>query len=325
MEDSGDQTDLGRQSLGSAAGLISRLRRVNLNLLPVLHELLRTRKVTLAASSLGLTQPAVSQALKQLRVILDDELLKTVGREVRLTDRAQELLPPLQNLLAHADGLMRSHKDFDPSTARAVLTITSIDYVVMLLAPILIRICSAEAPNIVVKFVEADLRNADDLGRVDFAIGPSEFGHSFGKRVDSMYLWRDYIVCIAAENNDAVSDVITEEQYRTAPRVSPQLHERVSREARDAVQPTYSLDESSICSLPDFMGIANIVENTRCVSLVPRKLATEFSKRYKIKVAEFGPVCRSFVIDAFWCSASCTNAAHVWFRTVLRRAADELP
>ena len=39
--------------------LAGRLRRINLDLLPVLHELLRTRSVTRTSRSFGMTQPAV--------------------------------------------------------------------------------------------------------------------------------------------------------------------------------------------------------------------------------------------------------------------------
>jgi len=69
--------------------LAARLRKVNLDLLPLLHELLRTRSVTRTAQSFGMTQPAVSRALRQLRLAFDDPLLVSPGRNARLTDRAQ--------------------------------------------------------------------------------------------------------------------------------------------------------------------------------------------------------------------------------------------
>src|SRR5215470_1185154 len=75
-------------------GLASRLRRVNLDLLPILHELLHTRSVTRTARSFGLTQPAVSRALRQLRAAFEDELLVSLGRNVHLTERAEALIVP---------------------------------------------------------------------------------------------------------------------------------------------------------------------------------------------------------------------------------------
>src|SRR5215813_8722499 len=74
--------------------LAARLRKVNLDLLPLLHELLRTRSVTRTAQSFGMTQPAVSRALRQLRLAFDDPLLVSPGRNARLTDRAQAVANP---------------------------------------------------------------------------------------------------------------------------------------------------------------------------------------------------------------------------------------
>lgn len=58
------------------------LRGVNLNLLPILRELLRERNVTAAAKRLNLTQSGVSEALGRLRVQFGDELLVKTGRRM---------------------------------------------------------------------------------------------------------------------------------------------------------------------------------------------------------------------------------------------------
>jgi len=55
--------------------LTQRLRRANLDLLPMLSALLRTRSVTASARELGVSQPAVSKALRQLREMFGDDLI----------------------------------------------------------------------------------------------------------------------------------------------------------------------------------------------------------------------------------------------------------
>lgn len=50
------------------------LRDLDLNLLLVFNQLLIDRKVSTAAENLNLTQPAMSNALKRLRTVLQDEL-----------------------------------------------------------------------------------------------------------------------------------------------------------------------------------------------------------------------------------------------------------
>ena len=96
--------------------LAARLRKVNLDLLPVLHELLRTKSVTRTAQSFNMTQPAVSRALRQLRGALDDQLLVSSGRTARLTDRAETLAGPLARTLTELDLLLKPAGPFDPAT-----------------------------------------------------------------------------------------------------------------------------------------------------------------------------------------------------------------
>ena len=50
------------------------LRELDLNLLVIFNQLLVDRSVSVAAESLGLTQPAASNALKRLRTTFNDEL-----------------------------------------------------------------------------------------------------------------------------------------------------------------------------------------------------------------------------------------------------------
>ena len=78
--------------------LVARLHKVNLDLLPVLHELLRTRSVTRTAQSFNMTQPAVSRALRQLRDAFGDPLLVSLGRNIGLL--GLDLLPPAKRWFA---------------------------------------------------------------------------------------------------------------------------------------------------------------------------------------------------------------------------------
>ncbi|MGV3653885.1 MAG: LysR family transcriptional regulator, partial [Noviherbaspirillum sp.] len=50
------------------------LKDIDLNLLVVFNQLLMERRVSAVAAKLGLTQPAVSNALRRLRGLLGDEL-----------------------------------------------------------------------------------------------------------------------------------------------------------------------------------------------------------------------------------------------------------
>lgn len=82
------------------------LRSVDLNLLTVLEALLDEAHVTRAAERLGMSQPAVSNALERCRKLFDDPLLVRGPGRMRLTARAEQLQQPLRKVLADVAGMV---------------------------------------------------------------------------------------------------------------------------------------------------------------------------------------------------------------------------
>jgi DNA-binding transcriptional LysR family regulator len=306
-------------------GLTSRLRRVNLDLLPILHELLRTRSVTRTARSFGLTQPAVSRALRQLRAAFDDELLVSLGRDAQLTDRAEALAGPLHRALGEIDLLLRPATPFDPATEALHIVITTADYVSLLLAPPLAQICAANAPEVVFEFVNTPMRTAEDLGRVDFLIAPRAFGERLGKRIGVMPLWRDDIVCIAPAANTAIPGRITPEDYQQTRHVGFQPNPAIPPNVRVLLQPTSIFETGGFCTVPDFLVLGAIVEKSDCIALVPRKVAQELIQSRALRLVEIDYSRTQIFIDAYWSLAASGKRGHLWFREILAEAASRLP
>ncbi len=75
------------------------ISRVDLNLLVYFDVLLRELNVTRAADQLGISQPAMSNGLKRLRVLFDDPLLIRTSKGMTPTERASELKPVIRELL----------------------------------------------------------------------------------------------------------------------------------------------------------------------------------------------------------------------------------
>jgi len=304
--------------------LAARLRKVNLDLLPLLHELLRTRSVTRTAQSFGMTQPAVSRALRQLRLAFDDPLLVSPGRNARLTDRAQAVANPLARALGDLDLLLMPAHPFDPASEAVHLVINTADYVTQLLAPILSEICAREAPHVVLEFTWSGTRNAEDLARVDFMIGPRAFGQSLGKRVGSLPLWRDEMACIVAADNKAIPARLTPAQFQASRYVAFRRGLSVSPEVQTLLQPTSPLETAPICTVPDFLVLGAIVEKSDCLALVPRKVARELARDRRLRIVDIAYPKKQLFIDAYWSLATNSRRGRPWFRELLARAAARL-
>lgn len=149
------------------------LRNVNLNLVPILRSLLQTTSVSRSAATLHLSQPAVSEALSRLRVLLGDELLVRIGSGMKLTQRATELLEPVERVCKELEQLVRA-SEFNPATEVRDVVIATSDICAYLLVRKVLNLIRAEAPRMTLHVIEIDsnLRAKMAAGEIDFALLP---------------------------------------------------------------------------------------------------------------------------------------------------------
>src|ERR1051325_12051827 len=97
------------------ADRMRRLAGLNANLLVALDTLLTERSVTNAGKQIGLSQPAMSAALSQLRTIFEDDLLVRVGRRYVPTRLAEELAGPLRSAMMLLESALDAPRAFAPA------------------------------------------------------------------------------------------------------------------------------------------------------------------------------------------------------------------
>ena len=86
----------------------AQLRRLDITLLLAFDEVMASGKLSAAARRLGLTQSAISHAVKRLREIFDDELFVRTPRGVQPTTRALALRAPVSEALRLLGGAVGS-------------------------------------------------------------------------------------------------------------------------------------------------------------------------------------------------------------------------
>ncbi|GIX31461.1 MAG: LysR family transcriptional regulator [Porticoccaceae bacterium] len=125
---------------------LSRLARIDLNLLVALEVLLEERNVTRAAERLFITQPAMSKTLQRLRALFEDELFVRSGRELIPTARALEIQEQLPQLLTEIETLV-SGRRFDPLRDRGTIHLATPEFMAVQLSDTLIWDLPGEAPH----------------------------------------------------------------------------------------------------------------------------------------------------------------------------------
>src|SRR5664279_1838666 len=94
------------------------LKSVDLNLLVAFDALMSERSVSRGAAKLGITQSALSHALKRLRIMFGDPLMRRGPRGMEPTERALSLQQPMKAILANIHSIISTKLAFAPATTK---------------------------------------------------------------------------------------------------------------------------------------------------------------------------------------------------------------
>ncbi|EGQ8135365.1 LysR family transcriptional regulator [Vibrio parahaemolyticus] len=96
---------------------------MDLNLIQTFLVVAEFQSYTKAAEQLGLTQPAVSAAIKRLEQVVDKQLFVKKGRGITLTSAAYQLLPQFEQAVSIIDNAITERKHFEVYCSEILLHI----------------------------------------------------------------------------------------------------------------------------------------------------------------------------------------------------------
>lgn len=133
------------------------LSAIDLNLLVVLDAVLTEKSATRAARRLGVTQPAVSNALSRLRDLFGDPLVVRNGRGLAPTPRAAALAPKVARWIREARAILDDDDAaFDPARTEREFTLACADYYGMVVLPPLVAALRESAPHARLRLVSLE-------------------------------------------------------------------------------------------------------------------------------------------------------------------------
>lgn len=306
------------------------LRSVNMNLLPILAELLRCANVTRAAGRLHLTQSTVSGSLKQLRELLDDELLVPRGRTMVLTEKAARLVPEVERLMELAGRLFQPDS-FNPEIAENTFRIATADYVSALATIKLGKVLQAEAPRVSLTLLPTPGVSAKEMrsGALDLIICPNRSAnwHACGissSDVDFAHevFIEDALVGIQWADHPSAGRDLTVEEYFERPHV---MYCRT--DGRDTIEQEalYRLGvrQRSQFLVPYFTLLPQMVVDTELIGLIPRSLAIHYAKWLPISVFKPPFDLPSLELVMIWARNREDNPDQRWLRSIIKDVAKQ--
>ncbi len=299
------------------------LAKIDLNLLVIFHALYEAQQVTLAAQTVGLTQPAVSNALARLRVLYDDALFVRVGNVMQPTPRARELARPVEAVLSQIDRTLRPAA-FDPEGSRRTIRIGTIDSLeITVIAPLVGRL-RASAPRVKVlsRRVAAifELPRAElDRGTLDFALGPFPLPPAPASGISGQLLFEDRIVCI-------VKKAAIPRRHITTNRFLRSEHVAIFYPGEglglvDRILAQHKMTRNVVLMVPHFFSAAMAVASSHCISTIPESLAKMLAAPLGLSILECPIPMPSLSIGLFWHMRNNHEPANVWARNQIIQAA----
>ncbi len=150
------------------------LKHPDLNLLPIVVALYDELSVSRAARQLGMSQPAVSKALRRLREAFDDPLFVRGPSGIVPTPRAHAIVRAARPHLQHLQEDLLKGERFDPATSTRPIVLGLSDIAEMAFLPSILEHLRVHAPKCPVSTVtarDAPLAEALEKGDVDVAAG----------------------------------------------------------------------------------------------------------------------------------------------------------
>ena len=249
----------------------------DLNLLRVFLAIWDLRSLTAAGDRLGLTQPAVSHALRRLRNLFEDPLFVRTPTGMVPTDAAFRLYPPLAQALSIINDAVQQHAKFDPATAHRVFRISMSDMSEFFFLPPLIALLDREArgirieaANIPVQSVSAAMR----AGEIDLALG---YVPGLDAGCVSQTLFVDEHVCVLRASHPLRKPKPTREDLAALRYVYASTNATGHRMVEQWLD-ELNFKRDVVLRLPHFVVAPEIVMNTDLAVIFPKSIARRFNR-----------------------------------------------
>lgn len=297
--------------------------RYDLNLLPTFIALMEERNVTRAAERLGMTQPALSNALNRLRVMLRDPLFIRERYGMQPTEMAQELAPVIAAALATLDDIVLGQQEFDPTQADRLFTIAPNSYVEYVLMPAVVTRLREQAPGIKLRLTPF----GTDLAETGVVSGSTAM--VIGRITDPpdnlvvQHIMDDGLACVVRADHPIVGDSLSREQYEALKHVNMLPPGRLRAGLFQALQ-KQALKREVAVSVTHFLAVPELVAVTDYCSTLPRLICRQLARDKRLKVVPAPVDLGTFPVEMAWHVRYRHDPAHRWLRGLVADVAREV-
>lgn len=290
--------------------------KLKLDLLPIVFALYDERSVSAAAKTLGMSQPAVSMALRKLRAHFDDPLFIRSARGVEPTPRAHALVRAARPLVAQLQEDLLSEQTFDALRSTRAFSFALSDVGELVFLPRLIERLRAVAPHCAIRSMSMppqQIGRALEKGEIDLAVGyfPDLVqNHFFQQR-----LFTHRFACLMRADHPRYAKRLPLKAFLEIEHAVVHAEGR-SQELFEKLLARKRIRRRIALHTPHFLSIPIIVSRSDLMATVPHALALYFARLAPQQFAAASPPfdVAGFDVKQHWHRKFHHDARNQWLR-----------
>ncbi|WP_286265620.1 LysR substrate-binding domain-containing protein [Thalassotalea atypica] len=303
--------------------LATNLRKVDLNLINILVELIKEPNLTNTAKKLNMTQPAVSMALQRLRTLYCDALFVRQGRTMIPTEKALAIRAELEQALSLISNTFPATKTFDPLLSSVTYKLNVYSHAEQTMVADFIAQLDIESPNSLLE-VHSNYKDGPDKllreRQIDVHIDYKPIEHP-----DFYFdeLIREKFIVVARKDH-------TRLQHKTSITLSEFLNEKMAVYLSHGDKQTFS--DLFLKTSPEelknikigyqgssLLGILATVSQSDMITIVPEHVIHVLSDYGEVLIFEPPFECNEFVTYMNWFANNHNEPSHRWLREFITR------
>jgi DNA-binding transcriptional LysR family regulator len=294
---------------------VMNLQSFDLNLLLAFESLMIERNVTRAAKRIGLSQPAMSNALSRLRRTFDDPLLMRTPAGMAPTATAHSLIVPVRAALAQLRTALEAKPSFDPTASKRIFHLSTSDHVeIALIAPLVARLL-AKASRVSLRLTRPRALFQPPVTQaladsIDLAIGFFPDVLALDASIHSEVLWEERSVVLARKDHPRIKGRLSLRQF-AAEHHAAVFYKTEGQGFIDTLLEQKGLARRAAVIVPHFASIPFIVAESDLIATVPELTAEHFAKQLRLQVLGVPIAIPPFRMTMLWHERMESDLAHV--------------
>ena len=288
----------------------------DLNLFVILNAIYTEGSLTKAAEVVGITQPAVSNALSRLREKFNDDLFVRTGSGVVPTQKTENIIKDIQNALALMQHSVNEPDTFDEKTTTRAFKLSLGDISEGRVLPYIMKEIDKNAKNISVgsyAYKRSDQVHALATNNLDFVVDPVI---PASDEINSFKVFEDDFVAIHREGHP-----ISEIENPTIDDILAQDHLHVSSRKRGLHLIDVELDKIGYrrkvaLRCQHFLIAPTIIKSTDMLLFATRS----FAKAHNLPFLEIPAEIPSMEYFLIWHKSDEGDGGHIWMKELIINA-----